>query len=204
LRLFYWGIDLATKADGDSTVVTILEAFENPEVRYQYKTVALKEIKGMDLQDQWDLVKRQAKVFPPARMKIDQTGLGTQFGQLAEREFGESVAEGIHMTMPNKDAIISNFRYFLEAAKTTGTRKLILPNNPTLINEVLSLQREISLTDVPKYHHPDADGAHDDYVWSLALACWGAKEAEGMDIAFGNLAMKPDKKKDFNPVGLAW
>ena len=197
-RLFYWGIDLATKPEGDSTVITILEGLNNPIIQYQYKTILLKEIKGVDLQDQWNLIKELAKVYSPAKMKIDETGIGMQLGQLAEKEFSESVAEGIHLTMLLKDAIISNFRSFLEVARNTGIKKIILPNNPEMINQILSLEREISLTDVPKYHHPDVPNAHDDYVWSIALACWGAKQAEGKTMMITNLATLParDIKKE--------
>jgi len=196
MRLFYWGIDLATKPEGDSTVITILEGIEHPNIQYQYVTRVLKEVKGVDLQDQWEYIKHLAKAYPPAKMKIDQTGIGMQIGQLAEEEYGEVVAEGIHMTMLIKDAIISNFRSFLEVARNTGYKKIVLPNEPTLTNQILSLEREISLTNVPKYHHPDSPDAHDDYVWSVALACWGAKEAEGHGLRFDNLAELPDIKKE--------
>lgn len=198
MKLYYWGIDLATRENGDSTVITILEGVEHPIVQYQYITRVLKEIRGVDLQEQWEFIKVLAKQYPPVKMKIDQTGLGMQIGQLAVREFKESIAEGIHMTQLIKDAIISNFRSFLEIARNNPDhiKKLVLPNNPTLINEVLSLEREISLTNVPKYHHPDVPNAHDDYVWSVALACWGAHEAEGHTVMWGNLLDKPSITKE--------
>lgn len=195
-RFFYWGIDLATKAEGDSTVITILEGLEHPNIQYQYITRVIKEIRGVDLQEQWEYIKFLAKAFPPTKMKIDNGGLGMQISQMAEKEF-PMVAEGINFTMSIKDAIISNFRGFLEVARNTGYKKIVLPNDPALIKETLSLEREIAnVGDKPKYHHPDAPGEHDDYIWSMALACWGAKESEGKHLVFGNLLAVPNIKEE--------
>jgi phage FluMu gp28-like protein len=75
------------------------------------------------------------------------------------------MVEGITFTNPVKEKLITNLRQLFQ------DRKIEIPNNAILIHQLHSLQREQGDVTI-RYRHEQ--GEHDDYVWSLALACYMA------------------------------
>lgn len=105
-----------------------------------------------------------------AKLKTDQTGVGQKIQEDLQGAMG-SKAEGVTFTNAIKEKMIVNLRQLFQDGK------IKIPNDPRLIHELHSLQRKQSDT-VIRYQH--ADGEHDDYVWALALACYGGTVSEYM------------------------
>ncbi|WP_449245625.1 terminase large subunit domain-containing protein [Desulfobacca acetoxidans] len=125
---------------------------------------------------------QQPQIGPNPLLIVDKTGVGapvvdmlTQAGMnpyAVTIHGGEAVSQnGRDLRLPQRDLIAN-----LQVALQTGSLKLApaLPQLPLLIHELENFHLTISASGRERYA-AGPDGPHDDLVFSLALALWGAK-----------------------------
>jgi len=187
----FLGIDFAKKVD--STVLTVAESIPGQKIVVRF----LKELKNMPyeapnpgLPSQMKEITRLFKVFRVQRIKMDSTGVGVKLEEDLVRKFG-SIVEGVRFGTQEKEGLVTNLRIAFE-------KQLIrIPNNEQLISQLMSLERHVTETGVPRYKH--VQGKHDDYVWSLAL-CISAATLASIDIGYnyvGTIDSKEVNEKAF-------
>lgn len=156
----YLGVDLAKQQD--FTVLVVVEKLSN-EVLY------LERFNKID----WGLQK--AKIIDVAnryraQVWVDKTGLGDPIVDDLRKVPGfASRINGYVFTSPSKQRLIEN-------AVIDFDRKVIkIPDNPVLVNELLSYGYEVLPSG--RYRFSAPEGLHDDCVMALCLAMWGAKNS---------------------------
>lgn len=174
---FFMGIDFAKKVD--STVITLVELNKDKLIITRH----VKELKSMPYETDNPMSPSQLleitklyKNFKPQRIKMDSTGVGVKLEEDLTRKFG-SIVEGVRFGMIEKEALITNLRVAFEK------KGLRIPDNEKLISELMSLEKHVTPSGLPRYKH--ISGKHDDYVWSLALAVSAATlSAVNIDFNF--------------------
>jgi hypothetical protein len=149
---YYMGVDLARLVD--YTVITVFD--ENG------KMVHFNRFNKIDWPYQKRLIKNTAAKYNNAATLIDSTGIGDPILKDLE-EMGVYV-EGYKFDNPSKKKLIESLMMAFEM----GHIQII--DDPTLINELLIFEYQISKSGVLRYEAPQ--GYHDDCVISLALANW--------------------------------
>jgi hypothetical protein len=149
---YYMGVDLARLVD--YTVITVFD--ENG------KMVHFNRFNKIDWPYQKRLIKNTAAKYNNASTLIDSTGVGDPILKDLE-EMGVYV-EGYKFDNTSKKKLIESLMMAFEM----GHIQII--DDPTLINELLIFEYQISKSGVLRYEAPQ--GYHDDCVISLALANW--------------------------------
>lgn len=188
-KIYFMGIDVAY-AGKDKSVFTIMES----DMQYSYgKVVHIFEYitndtgtaydKACELQLKWEC----RKIFP------DATTAGSGLAMLLARKYNSSatkkstadVVEGYVFTNKSKIDMFSNLKLHMEH------NHIRFPANTNLIYQLQDFRYELSdKSDAVKLHH--AEGGHDDYPDSLALACLGIKKDRIPQIYYGT---RVDEKK---------
>jgi phage FluMu gp28-like protein len=112
---------------------------------------------------------------------IDRTGVGEPFPELATKS-GLKNVQGVELSQPKKQNLMTNLKQIMEA------RRLHLPDYRDLLNEIGGEIAELTATGKTKFTH--RSGAHNDRLWALALAVYGARneiEVYRPAIAFGHV-----------------
>lgn len=154
------GIDLAKSRD--STVLTIVEKNNSGANRVVY----VEEFKKTDYVDQVDAISHIIKISGIGKVYIDSTGVGSAVVELFQRVLG-SIVEPVMFTNNSKEFMISNLKLLFER------KQLAIPDIQKLFDQLIHLNRSLTRTNLVSFAHEKGD--HDDYVWSLALACYGIK-----------------------------
>ena len=197
---FFMGVDFAKKVD--STVITVVETLQDKSIVVRF----IRELKNMPYEASDPMAPSQMleitklfKTFRIQRIKIDSTGVGIKLEEDLTRKFG-SLVEGIRFGVIEKEALITNLRIAFEK------QGLQIPDNETLISQLLSLEKHTTPSGLPRYKH--VSGKHDDYVWSLALAVSAATLASiNIDYKFVGEAAAPklnEKAFERKPQIIAW
>jgi phage FluMu gp28-like protein len=93
---------------------------------------------------------------------MDSTGVGEPiYDDLQQRI---SNIEAFHFTENSRNDLLNNLKLLIEQ------RKIKIPNDEVLINELKSFQYQLTRTNKIRVGCPD--NQHDDTVMSLALAVW--------------------------------
>jgi len=161
------GIDIAR--DVDSTVVTLLKNIGN-----QFNILNWLELKGEDYEAQVEITKNFLANYNVKRVIIDAVGVGDPVVDMFKNRTRYSI-EGFKWTPQShhevflqlQNALLKKrikYPYGQEAQKTREVKRFE--------QQMLDLNKEYS-GNLLRCHHPDVDGAHDDYVSSLALAFYG-------------------------------
>ena len=102
--------------------------------------------------------------YAKGKVWIDSTGVGEPiYDDLKERI---KLVEPFHFTENSRKDLLVNLQILLEQ------RKIKIPNDPILIDELKSFRYELSEKGQGKVKICVPDGLHDDCVMSLALAVW--------------------------------
>src|SRR6266699_5125538 len=157
----YVGVDLGQKRD--YTVVGVVEKRD--------RHVTLRHVKRFPLGTEYntilDYVKLVQEKFRTVRgFYIDQTGVGEVFVENA-RKHGLHNVQGIVLTMPAKMDVMTCLK------QTMLEKRLHLPKDQPLENEMNGEIAEITTTGKTKFYH--RTGTHDDRLWAVALAVYGAR-----------------------------
>jgi hypothetical protein len=164
LRTVAIGVDLARKSD--FTVLIGLDAYN----RVTFMDRFSKGLSGIG--PDWPLQKLRIKAayekYGRPRMLIDATGAGDPVVQDLQRD-GLARAQGFIFTPQSKAEIIEALSLGIEQ------RRLGLPDEPVLVNELESYEFTTSRVGNVRYSAPANE--HDDCVCALALAYKAAKRA---------------------------
>lgn len=187
------GLDLGK--ENDSTVLTILEVdwdhpiivevskeLEVPDfIVYDKTVVAWLEIQGDDWEDQYPQIMDFLGNYRIGRLVIDSTGLGSPiFSRIAANVDYECIP--YVFSTPSKSDLVKHFDAELKS------NRFHFPACPEakdsreyrrFISQMTSAIKTYSGTNMIVGHGPNKDD-HDDYLYSAALACWGAK-GDGVD-----------------------
>jgi phage FluMu gp28-like protein len=112
------------------------------------------------------LVRLGQRLNTVRRTSIDQTGVGEYFVEDA-RKAGAKLAEGIVLTVPEKQNMLYYMRQLMEQDR------LHFGYNPDLVNEMNVEQFEYMKTGQTQFSHPS--GTHDDRLWAFTLAAYAAR-----------------------------
>lgn len=181
----YAGIDTAKHPD--STVVTIIrdtgetveKVLPDGKTKEYYKKKELlnwMELRGENYQDQFDMIRHFLSNYNVVAIAIDSTGQGDFMPDMFERhtqwQDENSGLYRVKFSAQSKDAMYKNLKVTIQQFLTT------LPNLSTKIGErfkeqMLDLQQEHKLGgQLLSVHHPNVDGAQDDFADSWALSEW--------------------------------
>jgi len=161
---FHLGVDLAKYQD-----FTVITPFNLNTFR-AYKQDRFNQI-------DWNLQKARIEATAlryKARVKIDATGVGDPVVEdLKARGLNITDEDAIKFTEVTRMNLLNNLAMLLEQDK------IQIPNDQGLIDELESFQYSLSPLGKIKVGCPE--GLHDDRVFSLALAVWGATNPIPMD-----------------------
>ena len=172
---FFMGVDFAKQVD--STVIVVAEVTKDKKIIIRY----IKELKKMpyesespSIPSQFNILHQVFKTFNIQKIKMDSTGVGVKLEEDMTRRFGSRVC-GVRFGTVEKESLISNLRLVFEK------KQLVIPDNDTLISQLLSLEKHTTPSGMSKYKH--IAGKHDDYVWALSLAV-DAATTSNVDIKY--------------------
>lgn len=130
----------------------------------------------------WNLQKARIEATAlrfKARVKIDATGVGDPVVEdLKSRGLNITDEDAIKFTEVSRMNLLNNLAMLLEQDK------IQIPNDQGLIDELESFQYSLSPLGKIKVGVPE--GLHDDRVFSLALAVWGASNPIPIDMYLHN------------------
>lgn len=141
----------------------------------------------------WNLQKARIEATAlryKARVKIDATGVGDPVVEdLKSRGLNISDGDAIKFTEVTRMNLLNNLAMLLEQDK------IQIPNDQGLIDELESFQYSLSPLGKIKVGCPES--MHDDRVFSLALAVWGATNPVPIDMYLHNPRFQ-DREQDVN------
>ncbi len=178
-RDFYVGVDLGQKKD--YTVVAVVEK--------KNRHLSLRQLKQFPLGTEYDKILEYLKLADDEfrdvhGFYIDRTGVGEVFTENATKH-GLHNVQGIVLTMPEKQEVMTCLK------QTMLEKRLHIPRDRELENEMNGEIAEITATGKTKFHH--RSGTHDDRLWAVALAVYGARH----DIEPYNPVILFGSPKDF-------
>ena len=161
------GVDIARRRD--LWVAVVLETVG--DVLWVRELVARRDIA---FSEQRELIAELVARYRPARLAIDQTGMGEAVVEQLADDHGRSRVEGVLMTGPRRLDVATALREALE------DRRLRVPADEALRRDLHAIRAETGPTGGPRLVTPRAgtDG-HADRFWALALACAAASDATG-------------------------
>ncbi len=164
---YVMGIDFAKQRD--ETVVILAELEEDGCLVVRH----ISAWSGMEYGKQVGRISQLAKTFKVISGAADQTGVGEAV--MEDLNCIIPQVEGVIFTAASKVDLASGLRLFLEQ------QRLTLPNDRRLIMQLNALRYQVSKIGNLLFESPEKDRIHDDYLWSLALACHAAKLAQQID-----------------------
>ena len=179
---FFLGGDFAgedTKGrDVDQSVLVGAEEIkkDNKEI------VKICYIKEFPLRTKKEIIYTEISMFKEQIIKFayDKVGVGDSVkNDLKERSIlsGHQI-EALTYSLPNKSEVYYNLKHLFEQ------RKIIVPNNPKLKEQLLGLRFEKTEGGYIKIHHK-TESLHDDLADALANACYAARILKGAEPYIG-------------------
>jgi phage FluMu gp28-like protein len=158
----YVGVDIGR--DHDLTVIWEVEKIG--DVRFTRKVVTL-DRQSFDAQESvlYGILDNPAV----KRCGIDQTGMGRQFAERAQRRYGAQRVEGIHFTAAVKEELAYGVRAALES------RTVRLPGDKLIRADLRSMRKETTAAGNIRFTGERTRHGHADRFWALALALHAAK-----------------------------
>lgn len=161
VRNYYVGLDLGQKRD--YTVVAVVEK--------KNRHLTLKHLKVFALGTEYDAIvdylKHVDQEFHSIRgFYVDRTGVGEVFVENMVK-LGLKNVQGIVLTLPEKQEVMTCLKQVMLE------KRLRIPRDRDLENEMNGEIAEITATGKTKFYH--RSGTHDDRLWAVALAVYGAR-----------------------------
>ena len=185
----YLGVDVARRRD--LWVAALIERVGD--------VLWLRELvveRGISFSEQRGIVARLAARYRPARIAVDQTGMGEAVVEQWQEDHGTLRVEGVLMTGPRRLDVATALREAVE------DKRLRIPPDDALRRDLHSIRTEAGPTGAPRLlaERGETDG-HSDRFWALALAC--AAAASGAGPIEGEAA-GPRQATGFDPsIGLS-
>ena len=126
---------------------------------------------GIPFSQQRAIVGDLAVRYRPARIAVDQTGMGEAVVEQLQEDLGRTVVEGVLMTGPRRLDVATALRQAVE------DRRLRVPPDSELRRDLHAVRAEAGPTGAPRLmaERSGTDG-HADRFWAIALACTAARE----------------------------
>jgi len=163
-RNFYVGVDIGR--DHDLTVIWIIE--KSGDVRFTRDIIVL-DRQTFEAQEAalYEILQNTAV----KRCCIDQTGMGRQFVERAQRKFGKYRVEGLHFTAALKEELAYPVRAAFE------DRTVRIPFEKEIRADLRSVRKECTASGNIRFTGERTAHGHADRFWALALALHAAKQA---------------------------
>jgi phage FluMu gp28-like protein len=185
--ILYAGMDIGRTKD--SSVFTILG--HKGDKMHQWMSY---EMKNKEFDEQREFVSLAMSSLPIKRLMLDKTGLGTEFGEWAEKKFPMR-AEGVHFTNEIKETMANKVYLAFER------HNYVLPMNRKLHADIHCIRKTLTATKHSRYDGSTKD-SHADRFWSLALATLGVDDKSGDKSRFyegyNKAKGKEEEKKKVN------
>jgi phage FluMu gp28-like protein len=153
----YIGVDVARTQD--LTVIWIMEKLG--DVLY---TRGVETMKGETFEAQENALYTLLRLPQVKRCCIDQTGIGRQFAERAQRRFGEYRVEGVNFTSASKEELAYPVRAAFEA------KRLRIPSDPKIRSDLRAIKKELTTSGNVRFVAERGPDGHADRFWALALA----------------------------------
>jgi phage FluMu gp28-like protein len=165
-RSFYAGVDIGR--DHDLTVIWVVERVG--DVRFTREVMALERATFEAQESALYGILRNGAV---KRCCIDQTGIGRQFVERAQKKFGMYRVEGLHFTGAVKEELAYPVRAAFE------DRTVRVPRSAEIRADLRSVRKEATASGNVRFAGERTRNGHADRFWALALALHASKEADG-------------------------
>ena len=195
----YIGIDVARRRDLWAAVV--LEKIG--DVLWTRDLVVERNVR---FSEQRQIVRDLVDRYKPARIAVDQTGMGEAFVEQLQDDHGSLRVEGVLMTGPRRLDVATALREALEDAR------LRIPPDPALRADLRAIEAQEGTTGGPRLvaERAGTDG-HADRFWAYALACAASADAAGPiegevageRVTSGLFSQTDDWDDEVEPAGVA-
>ncbi|MDB6057232.1 MAG: hypothetical protein JWO95_1076, partial [Verrucomicrobiales bacterium] len=153
----YVGVDIGRERD--LTVIWVLERLGDVFYTQFVHTMNCATFDAQESALYALLEERQVK-----RCCIDQTGIGRQFAERAQRRFGEYKVEAINFTSAVKEELAYPVRAAFEA------KRVRIPSDPKIRADLRAIKKEITASGNVRFTADRGANGHSDRFWALALA----------------------------------
>ncbi len=158
------GVDIGR--DHDLTVIWVVEKLG--DTNYTRRVICLSK-ETFDAQEH--ALYEILALAQVRRCCIDQTGIGRQFAERAQKRFGKYKVEGIHFTGPVKEELAYPVRSSFE------DRTVRIPSDPLIRSDLRAIKKETTTSGNIRFTADRGKNGHSDRFWGLALAAHAAKPA---------------------------
>jgi len=161
---FYLGVYIGR--DHDLTVIWLVEKLGDV---YFTRSITVLDRQSFEAQEAalYEILKHPSV----RRCCIDQTGLGRQFAERAQKKFGRYRVEGVHFTGPVKEELAYPVRAAFE------DKTIRIPTDKLLRADLRSIRKECTASGNIRFTGERTANGHADRFWALALALHAAKES---------------------------
>jgi hypothetical protein len=159
----YVGVDVGR--DRDLTCIWVLEKIADAYFTRRVITMAGQSFEAQEERLNDVLSSRAVK-----RCCIDETGLGRQFSERAQKKWGKYRVEGVHFTGPVKEELAYPVRSMFES------RRICVPRGAEIRADLGGIRQEMTLSGNIRFLGERTANGHCDRFWALALALHAAKK----------------------------
>jgi len=148
----------------DSTVIIVVEFGDIVTIKHIKEFKPTKDNPN-SYKETTDYILRNYQRWGASKIIVDLQGPGESTIENL-RKLG-SMVKGENLTTGYKDRIFNHLKNLF------FDRKIEIPNNEHLINQLHSIEKKTTSSGQVRYTHPTKGKIkHDDYVWALCLACY--------------------------------
>jgi phage FluMu gp28-like protein len=152
----YAGVDIGRVTDA-SEIVVVMESLGG------LKVVCIKSMVHEDFDKQEAAVMDCVRIGGVAKLCVDATGIGRQFGERLGQAFPR-VATSLHYTAPLKEEMARELKRALQQGRLT------LPRHRSLMEQLHAVRRTRTESGIARFDAPAAGSNHADKFWALAMA----------------------------------
>jgi len=158
----YAGVDIGRDHD-----LTALYVFEKYAGTYNLRKRI--ELKAMPFSEQEATIYPYLGLASLQRACMDQTGIGRQFVERAQAQFGTTKIEGISFTGPVKEMLAYPVRSAFE------DRSIRIPSDTAIRADLRAIKKETTVSGNIRFTADHGANGHSDRFWAIALALLAGK-----------------------------
>ena len=185
----YVGIDV-----GRSKNYTVLWAIERgidkkapPHLQVCYRTIAIKALRGMSFQNQFEVIDSFIGHRAIYKVCIDAGGIGMQLAEDLKAKHGNRV-EQFHIGHKSKATIVERVKKFV------AQQRVSVPNDGNIRNDLCSMKRIAMKSGGHTYDGQSGD-SHCDYFLALAMALEAAEQSVRVTAWSNNTIQDTNEEK---------
>jgi len=173
----YVGVDVGR--DHDLTVIWVIE--KTGGVSLTRKVV---EMRAQTFEAQEAALYDVLALPQVRRCCIDQTGIGRQFAERAQKRFGTYKVEGLHFTGPVKEELAYPVRAAFE------DKSIRIPDRQEIFSDLRGVRKETTASGNIRFAGERGKNGHCDRFWALALALHAGKSVSA-NFGFDSAEIQP-------------